>query len=703
MSIPVRYNNIEINIYPNPQYLQHSSADKDISVQPRKTLGTITLKGNQIKELQIIKSHDTHLTDVKLMLIGVDHTTISTLAEGKYIVGISISAVTIKKETPVFRNYFLCENLKVTGTNQLFGTYPTLEVTVNLKSVLRYRLEIETNFAFELGGKGDTKATGSGNPIHFLYTDLLRKYTSNYATEDTHGGSLHSHLFDISMTSREEEVVVSSAPKSGYKMEAETNLQVLDFFFEHYPLYTTPYGWVVDDFNTQLGQPYVSSILSIKDFLRYDSWKSNHNNGLTEVISGSLKKGSFLVNTPNKHDNTIKDEILVAAESMGVFNYRISNRSSYYNTARYMFKDDLPMIFAQNISDGQPIDMGTWNTRASEVFVLTASAAGLRVKGIPNPMYKHYLTFLSSKEIGKMQKFRSLIFNLHPELITHEFENLWVGDVDIHHSHYMPMESMTPAENYGYDRYGIGYHVKHVYSQVAVNPATHQSDMKAADADEVIFESKFLLKTSYTALTLDAGPVTIADYDNLPRMYSKVQAKSVSDNPFDFLNVDPCATHNGVYIGDVPTAEPGSAGNESTAAAGKTMIDTNFGYILGAANSKYMDCSAFTMYAVRNGGADIGRSSKYPNGTYNQLPWLANPANGAEKITDHSEIKAGDIVFFKTTDGGDHGHTGIAKSVDQFYEASSYTNAAKGIRKGANTGNFSNRKPSYVFRLHPRK
>ncbi len=694
MSTPVRYNSIAIDIYPNPQYLQHRSADHDISVQPGvDNMGTISLKGNQIKELHIVKSHDTHLTDVKLMLIGISHTTASTLSEGKYVVKLTIEAVVGKGDSQPHINYFLCENLKVTGETLVAGTYPTLEVTVNLKSILRYRLEIENNFAFELGGKGGNTPTGSGTPIYFLYNDLLKKFTSNYSPEDAYGESANTTMIDIGMTSDDPNIFITDSPKSGYKMEADTNLQVLDFFFEHYPLFATPYGWVIDDFNTQTLPESRTSVLSIKDFLRYDAWQTNHNFGLTELISGSKKKPTFLINTPNTTEFKADGDIMPVAEAMGLFNYHISHRASYYNSARYMFRDDMPLIFAQNISDGQPIDMSSWNAKAKDAFVLTSSAGGLRVKSMPNPMYRHYLTFLSPLQIGKMQKFRSIIFNLHPELITHEFENLHVGDVDIHHSHYMPRESMTKAEDYGYDKYGVGYHVKHIYSQVNVNPATHETDKAAADASEVVFEPKFLLKTSYTALTVDAGPVTIADYDSLDRMYSTTQGKEVTDNPMAFLNVDPCATHNGIDLGGLATAEPGSSGNETVAAAAKTMIDRGFRYLWGGASANAMDCSAFTMYAVRNGGADAGRTKKYPNGTSQQITWLKDPRNGAELVIGKENIRAGDIVFFHTS-RGNWGHTGIARDNSSYYEA-----ASPG-KKGANVGSFK-RVPSYIFRLHP--
>ena len=697
MPLAARYNKIEIRFIPNPQYTNHPSSKSDKIISGGHI---IKIHGNQINNLEIVKSHDTHLTDVTLMLSSLEHTSTSALAEGKYMVSVTISNVTdTKNSTKSFHNNFLCEKMIVTGVTDVYGTFPTLDVTLHLKSIFRYRLEIENNFAFELGGKGGIPAIGGGSSsLNFLYSDFLEKINETYSPEVS-SSTTKTGFLDMQATiggignSGDVSVLNQTVPDSGYKMEVDTNLEVLDFFFEHYPVFSTPYGWVIDDFNTNLGKNLNPSIISLKDFLRYDTWKMSWNSGLSQIISGRQEDASYKINVPSNSTADIQTQNEIGA--MGIYNYHISNRASYYNTSRFLIENNNPLIFAQNIITGQPIDLGAWNALNKEVTVLTSSATNTRVKPMPNPMYKQLSTHLSADEITRTQKYKNIFFNLHPELITHEFTNLWVGEVDIHDSYFISKKSVNEKAHYDKDRYGIGYHVKHNYHPVQSTPATHTFDEKEGGIKtSSIYEPKFILTTSYTALVVDAGPVDLVSYDKTGNDYLHQDLIYNNADLSNFMDIDPCADENGVNLGKLAYAEPGSPGNTSISTAANSLYKTGFKYNWGSANSRYMDCSAFTMYAVRNGGGDQGRHTHYPNGTSAQMTWLSDPDNGAQRVEGVENIQPGDIVFFHTSGNGPWGHTAIAKDSSNYYESSSVNH------KGANIGSFS-RTPAYIFRLSP--
>lgn len=674
-NLKVRYNNIEVGIVPNPQYLQQgaSKSEKNISE-------VISLDSHQIGQVEIYKSMDNNVTDIRVLLHGMDHTTITRLKEGKLIVRLSISAITGDgQETEgaqATSNSFVCVGADPKGVTNLLGTYPTMSYEIHLRSILRQRLEIENHLAFQLGGKGTESNAGTGsNPMAFLHTELTQAMVRAYTPNEFFTGNVNP-LFDMVFTSTDPSVIVMSTPDSGFKMETDTNMKVLEFFFNHYPLFKTPFGWVIDDFVTQSNiEP---SIIRIVDFLRHDTWKTNADTGLSNLLSAEIK---------SKTDSTI----LTSMQAAALLDLKPTARESFYNSTNFLFSDAFPLIYAQSIYDGTEIDTQAWNTMASTNYVLTSTKGGLRVKPMQNPMYREYITFMTGTEITQVQKFKNLFFTLHPELITYSLSNMWVGEVDLHKSIILKQESLTDDENYGYDRIGVGYRVKHTYTQTVETSATQDSDPREAAMKSPVFS----LTSEITFLTLDDGPMSLSDFDKLQsRNVPEDQQFSYSD--FTDYNTFNCGNGSPVNLGDYPTSEPGSPGNGSVAASAKTLIDHGFVYLWGGDRANAMDCSAFTMFSIRNAGADAGRPRRYPNGTTNQLNWLLDKKNGALVIPNKTQIQPGDIIFFRT-DRGDHGHTAIAKSSTEYYHSSSVR------KRGATTSSLERKTPSYIFRVLPFK
>jgi len=726
MADSIKYNDILINFIPNPQYQQSLASRED-----KTSVEVIEVSTHQILKVEIFKSLVTHATDVRIEFQDLDNTTASTLSAGKYIVQLAISPSTDgESSTNSAINYFLVDTFKLKENTRVVGYYPTTACIVSLKSVFRTRMDIENNLSFELGGKGNHNIAGSGSaPIQFLETEMSPKITQTYSPDSVISPLSADDFFDLTLTSTDPSVLVTSGPDSGYKMEVDTNTKVLEFFFKHYPLFTTPYGWLVDDFNTDFTKTQ-PSIIRIQDYLRYDSWRANFDPAFSELLSGSKKQPPFGIPTfeqanaeannpianqgitpiinaqttqaiynnprnPIQHliSNTATD--VEKGRQLSILDFSITGDVDYYNTSKFLFRDNEPLIYAQSIFDNQPISTDVWNRVHNQAHVLTVNKTEIKVKTTSNPMYSQYLTFLTANEIIRTQKFKLLFFNLHPELIEYTLNNLWVGEIDIHKTVYLPKESQTELANYGLDRYGMGYQVKHTYELKKISTPIHERNVK--DLNGNAFSSlppKHTLTTKINLLYVDAGPIRIEDYEKL---IDASPQKNQSFNAFelnDFNNVLRCSSESSVNLGENPLVEPGTPGNGSVAAAGKALIDHGFVYLWGGDRANAMDCSAFTMYAVRNAGADSGRKTRYPNGTSNQLTWLSNKANASMVVPDASQIQAGDIVFFKTS-RGDHGHTAIAKSSTEYYHSNSVN------KKGADIGTFDRRKPSYIFRMMP--
>jgi hypothetical protein len=666
-----KYNNINITLVPNPQYLQQTAASTE-----KNLTEVLSLDEHQVGRLEIYKSMENHVTDVRLTLRGMSHTLVSRIKEGKLLITISVSAFTganANDNSHAVTNSFICHSAIPAGTTEIIGTMPAVEYQFFLRSIIRERLQIENNFTFELGGKGQKSSLGLGvAPLAFLNTDFTQLILRTYTPYESFSG-ITNPILDLEMTSTDPSVVVTSGPDSGYKLEVDTNIQALDFFFNEYPLYKTPYSWLIDDFSTAPSSE--PSVIKVVDLLRHETWKSSIDQNLSDLVSGNI---------PTSTRTTANTQLALAS----MFKILPTSNESFHNTSSYLFAESLPLIYAKEIYTGKEIPTNAWNSAAATNNVLVSSKEGLRVKSMPNPMYKEYLTFLNETEITQSQKYNSIFFNVHPELVTYEFENVQVGDIDINKSILIPQKKLPDDSNYGWDRVGAGFRVKHIYTPVPQNPATVDPKSK----ESAMYSPSFKLVSEITFLLLDDRPVDLSTFDefkpsNVP---NDVQ---YSYDQYNDMTVFMCGQPGDINLGDYPISEPGSPGNSTVAESAKTMIDRGFRYVFGGARLDAMDCSAFTMYSVRHSGADAGRSKRYPNGTDQQLTWLLDKSNAAVVIPDKSQIQPGDIVFFKTSRGS-HGHTAIAKDNTQYYHANS-------VSGRGDIGSFARRTPSYIFRILP--
>jgi cell wall-associated NlpC family hydrolase len=688
----INYNSIEIKCIPNPQYLQTDFSDDDVFLAE----GIKTIAPNQILKVEIFKSFETKVTDVHIHLQYMDPTLITELSEGKFVIALIISPATTTPDQPSFINYFLVDYLEPKGDSQIFGTYAAINAKVVLKSILRQRLEIENHLSYELGGKGGSALVGSGiRPIEFLMTEINQRITDAYSTQDLGGAS--DSYFDLSATaSNDNTVTIDSGPSTGYILDTDTNFKALDYFFTFYPLFKTPYVWLIDDFNTNLttSSTYLSSRIRILDMVKYQSWATSFNTTLSDIMNGEFQ-GKDKIKETNSVKKEVNGDVNTSLGMFSLMDYRSIKIVSYFNVSRFMFRDNFPLIYAERIHDSSPIDMQAWNAMASENNVLTSGPTGLRVKKIKNPMYKYYLTFMSPQEIAETQKFKGLFMMMNPSLVTYIFDNLFIGIVDIQTSILLKAKNMGKYESFGEDKFCTGYQVKHTFVASPPSSATQQSAELDNSEEAKLFPNHFKLTSEITFLQVDIIPNDLTSYDQIQRKRALSDVFYTTTDLTLFNTINACGDFVDVDLGNLPVAEPGSPGNDSILSAAKTLIDHGFIYVWGGLAANGMDCSAFTMYSVHNSGADAGRKTRYPRTTKTQKTWLDNPANGAVRVKNVDDIQPGDIVFFKTESNGPWGHTGIAIDKTSYYHSNSYK------KKGADKGSFSRRRPAYIYRLLP--
>jgi len=685
------FNRISISVVPNPQYQQVRISDGDLLSRE----SSIIISPNQITKLEIFKSYEINTTQLRLHVSDLDNDTASSIIEGKMLIHITIEPM-VKKTSgnAQYANFFMCYDMNPSPTvTRVIGTYPTITTAIDLKSITLTRMDVENNFAFTLGGKGpqfDPLGVGE-TPLNFLLgpfgRSLTETYTPSRVTTDNSNLMLDLDYTDSKLGS---DSIITSAPSTGYQMNVETNFEVLGYFFEQYPIFKTPYAWILDDFSTK-NDGHLSeraSVIKILDLTKYQTWEPYTNVALSNFMMGKVQ-----TNTQNK------------MESFKSIDFHIVERSTFFNTGRFMFKHNSPKIYAEEMATGNPIDVKAWNDSHNENYVLTNTNGYVKLKKMSNPMYKYYVTFLSSIELQQMQEFHNIFMNLHPEIVTYSFNNVWFGQIDINTVIDLKAETLGDYEVYKrpdgktYDRIGVGYQVTHTFTQIKPDDATlNLLKEKQEQVEERTYMPVFFLNTEIGMLMLDKGPNSIADFltqrRDRPSREQTLTLSQLYNNTSDVLCSDDSNPAHSVNIDldTIPKSGPRSSANTQIAIEAAKLIKRGFSYAQS-------DCSNFTMKAVRAAGADRGKEP-YPDGTKNQTSWfLKYKHNGIVLVESVDKIKPGDIVFFHSQ-GRDNGHTGIALN-NQTFMHSSVTNG-----RGAATADFKSYervlgKPTMIFRILP--
>ncbi len=671
MNTQLRRNRINIDLVSNDYYKQLPVAATDFN------LPKISLAPMQIKKVEIYKSYASHKTDIILELDNIDSHAAALWSEGKYLTHLNIAPDTVDGSTKQVEGIFMCYDLRRQDADSAyttFGSSPTINIRVVLKSITRLRLELENNFVFELGGKnGNSPAGSSKSPIDFLRDDLQKLYNRNYMNE---GNETYSP-WNLDYCDFLDPVhQISTSPSNGYKIHADNNFEALEFFFKQYPLVNTPYDWLLDDFSTDGG---VHNILRVADLAWWPTW---------DKYKDKFKDLSRMINMEIPEGSVSSEAAFRSSAALRFFEVQKLEHMPYFDWVEFYVKNGYSKIWATDISSGKPIPMDAWNHIHEFSRVLTPTG---NVKHIPNPVYKEYLTFMTEQEIAETHLHLNMFQGLNPALEKFSISDLHIGDVDIHTIIELDAK-MSGNENAAFDRLGMGYQVLHTYYRQNLLPDMFDGSVSTAGADKEPRGSQFTFNYSMTSeivfLTIDKGKTDIT----VPGMEDAAYVKPATDGVIQQSGTDSCYDSGGGSYTGGGVDGVGIPGNTSIADQGEAMIKTRFRYAWGGKRSAAagLDCSGFTNLAVSRTGI------AYPHGTANQRPWCQKSAN-ATKISGIQNVKRGDILFFNWGNGRSFGHTGLAISNTEFIHSS----GGKSGGKGASTRTFASYHPhnTEIYRL----
>ncbi len=631
-----RHNTIQVALIPNFQYTQLEAA---LAEDPSFNT-TVEISPQNIKKLEIFKSYDTHLTDVTLHLVDLDQITAIRISEGKYIIYIYAANATLQDGGIGQLNYFLCHEVTFPGGYPI-ATSQRSDLVINLRSIVRTRLELENNFAFELGGKGAKAASAGTQPIGFFLGDFAKLYTTNFAKVNPLE-EFNSNLFDFTMSdfSQDSVHITNSIPSSGYKMEVDTNLEAIDYFFKNYPMFKTKFGWILDDFNIGGINP---TVLKVTDFTMYPAWKNRISQGLSNFFNNELD-----VNDPVSQD-------FATMAISELFSIKPIEKVTYFDWAEFIIQEKFPKIYAVDIFTGQEIPMTSWNSVHEERLVLVSDGAGIKLKKIKNPRRSEYLTFMNEREIMETQLYKTVFKYLHPEITTYEFKNALVGDIDLNTAIHFKKEALAEG-GYNKDRFGICYQVYHKFEQVPQREYGHYGETMAQDRDryDSQFSPRFSLETVFSILSVDEGNLDISLPGEEDRATYETEVDSYDDPELAGLDCYPGS--DGTY-GD----GGGLPGNTNIGDQAESYVKAGFKYVWGGTSDKGMDCSAFVQKAVTAAGI-----RGFPRTTLTQYPWCKAHA----KSVSVENMQRGDIIFFAISKSHPPvSHVGIAANNAEFYHA----------------------------------
>ena len=122
------------------------------------------------------------------------------------------------------------------------------------------------------------------------------------------------------------------------------------------------------------------------------------------------------------------------------------------------------------------------------------------------------------------------------------------------------------------------------------------------------------------------------------------------------------ATHNKAFSGSAPTAGSTNTSTASAAAiADVALTQVGKGYVLGTQGPTTYDCSGLAYYAITNAGFSATRMSA--------AAYFTNSAWSS--VSGISNLKKGDLIFFRSETSNNITHMGIYTGDGQFVHASS--------------------------------
>jgi len=651
-----------------------------------------------INELRVLKSYESHKTELylELKLLTIDQLNIITSGGCSISITITSGYIHEKDNTDTTNlssssNVFKIEEMGKIETKRIGGNN-LYSVNLRLISWTLGRMLLENNFGFT---SQTSLKYGKSNPRIFLlghieqifletYTNYGSKVSPKMGTEgygdyienSDELSSNSTHLIYMNDSSTDLKTISTSIPTSGYVFKSDNNFKILEEFFKNYPPYLTPFNWIQDDLPLNSKN---STELIVTDFYIPRSWEED----------------KFLTPLIRPRHQTYLDEARYFKIS------KIEDRP-YFDKLKFESNSKDPLIQLVQTSDNVPtiIDSTSIN-KITEKYI--SCGDHLQVKQIPNPKVKRIYSFLSENDLIKQLSYFRKYYEMNPNYETYEVDNIAWGHLDIKKALFKDKfisEDNTVIEN---ARKGPAYRIEWVFTPTVVETISFFESETNNEDNQKTFKCKAKIEF---LMTENVEPQDTNILLDISKQISKLK-----NNIIETINPSTGSVSiNGVIYG-AGSPYNGQLNIKGTsndiAKTAEALIKKGFRYLWGGAESGWYDCSGFVMTSVclATGLKKYGgRMSKdaFPKGSQAQADWCRRYASPI----DYDEVQAGDIIFLSTTaDINRVHHVGIAKSqtevmasssrVTPYRPASSCTksNPCKGasIEKRYTTGKGGNR------------
>ena len=619
---------------------------------------------DNINELRVLKSYVNHKTELYLELKLLTTDQINIITGGGCAISVTITGGPIlekdntdSKNLSSSSNVFKIFEMSSIETEKI-GGHNLHSINLRLISWTLGRMLLENNFSFT---SQTSLKYGKANPRIFLlghieqvfletYTDYGSNTSAKLGTEG-YGDYIENsnqlsqkstNAIYLNDSTTDLKTISTSIPTSGYIFEGQNNFEILEEFFENYPPYLTPFGWLQDDL--PLNSKNNTEIL-VTDFYIPRSWEED----------------TFLTPRIRPRYQTYLDEARY---------YKINkiDQRPYFDKLKFESNSKDPLIQLVQTSDNVPtiVDATSIN-KITEKYISCKDQ--LQVKQMPNPKVKRIYSFLSENDLIKQLSYLQKYYEMNPNYETYEVDNISWGHLDIKKALFKEKfidDDKTVLEN---ARKGPAHRIEWIFTPTTVESISFMTKETNKEDDQKTFKCKARIEFLMTE--------NIEPQDTNILLDISKQISELKDNIIETINPRTGSVSiNGVLYGAGTPYNgqlniKGSPGDIAKTA--EALIKKGFKYLWGGAEPGWYDCSGFVMTSVclatglkRYGG----RMSKdaFPKGSQAQADWCRRYATPI----DYDDVRAGDIIFLSTSaDINRVHHVGIAKSQTEVMASSS--------------------------------
>lgn len=601
-----------------------------------------------IASMRIIKSYDSHITEIVMDLEYLTTDEILILTTGQSFISIEItssffSSGTDSNDYGSSANVFVVQDYSnaESYSDESSGGIIFNKVSLHLYSLTLTRMLAENNFSFQTQ---DTAAGAGLKPKEFL-TDVIQKiFLETYTKEiynNSEGEDVAKSWFRFNDEEEVRNKITSSSPTTGYILHGKNNFEILNNYFKEYPVLLTPHNWILDDL--PVDTPEVNgptSQLVVTDFF----------------VATACKRADFISNIVSNVGNQ-------SQELAEYFEFNFAQIRPIFNSTKFESSTKTPMIQLIQSQAGIPtiVDATKINKTVSKFI---ANKREPEIKLIQNPTVKKIYTFMTESDIISQLAFRTKYEATHPKYEKYTFKKVAFHFFNVNEALYKSIKNpdITDAS---IEQVGPLYQIEYTFKRFRTTAGTLQSRF-SNQQDEIQTYSCDVQVEYATTMKVPSGQ--LSTFLDIEAEVNDLKLKLLET----IIGTSSAAYQVGTVVPYRGKLEIKGVPGDIAKTAGE-MIDKGFKYAWGYSGPLYYDCSGFTMRAVcaATGLIPFGSATNkksFPKHSKAQYNWCLRYA----KPIEYGDVQAGDLIFL-----GEHRkpeelhHVGIAKSPTEVYHSTS--------------------------------